>query len=139
MSRRTLLSLFAVSFVLAMSSPVLTEPIDNTTSLDLELANKHLKPGEMPYTPTRLEWAAVVMNSGGALPYSDDTGFSIGFVADHEDGELQVHVAYHQAKTDHEFMRAVTAKKVKAAEAFAIRQGWNDWMDVTTRFRRLDK
>ena len=86
------------------------------------------KPGLLPYTPTRIEWLALVVNAQLRQDATVDNPFSLSVVqSDHE--TLLIFVRYHP-KTDREIMNRSIETAREVIRITTNSYGWSKWVKV---------
>jgi hypothetical protein len=85
------------------------------------------RPGDKPYTPTRLEWLEVTLNAEYSAGLSDDQ-YTVGFIAEADGRTIRLFVSY-DPKVDRELLNHVvdTAKGTIMDTARGLK--W-DWVQV---------
>jgi hypothetical protein len=87
-----------------------------------------LQPGRIPYTPTRIEWLALVLNAELREPMSAEHPYSLAIVAaDHETLAILVR---HQPNVNREAMTRSLAAARTAILSRARRYGWDTWVKI---------
>lgn len=89
------------------------------------------RPGLTPYTPTRIEWLALAVNSQLRQDASADFPFSLSVVqSDHE--TLLIFVRYHTTVNREIMNRTIdTAREVITSTAKSY--GWDNWVKIRER------
>ncbi len=89
------------------------------------------KPGLLPYTPTRIEWLALVVNAQLRRDATVVNPFTLSVVqSDHE--TLLIFVQYHP-KTDREMMNQSIETAREVIRITANGYGWSKWVKVRER------
>ena len=84
-------------------------------------------PGGVPYTPSRIEWLAVELNSVASRRFSAEGDHELQFVP--RWNGIQVYVS-HLPTMDKESLKAVVSEAKTAAYLAAKRHGWDSWLKV---------
>jgi hypothetical protein len=86
------------------------------------------RPGLTPYTPTKIEWLALVVNSQLRQDASADVPFSLSVVqSDHE--TLVIFVRYHPT-VNREIMNRTIETAREVIKSTAKSYGWDKWVTI---------
>lgn len=106
----------------------------NNGTVVVSLANEQEtpnRPGSQPYTPTKIEWLALEMNSDLRQDASADSPFLLSVVqVDHE--TLMIYVRYLPT-VDREIMNGAIDTARKVIMMGAKRYGWDKWVKIRER------
>ena len=87
--------------------------------------------GQQPYTPTRLEWLIVTLNSLHPSKDVADDGFAISYHPDPGDGNtIQIHCFYIPDKANQKYMIENIQISRKIAMNYAKKYGWDSWIKI---------
>ncbi len=86
-------------------------------------------PGFESYTPSRLEWLTVLLNS--TLPYLDFSDGSIIYLPGKDGKTLLLHCS-HSPDADPEKINYVVEKAKDFAMSIAENHNWDSWIKVQT-------
>lgn len=89
-------------------------------------------PGFEVYTPSRLEWLTVLLNS--SLPYLDFSDGSVMYLPGN-DGKTIILRCSHSADADPEKINYVVEKAKDFAIGMAETHNWGSWIKVQTSFK----
>ncbi|MBA5866963.1 MAG: hypothetical protein GDA67_09760 [Nitrospira sp. CR1.3] len=89
------------------------------------------RPGLTPYTPTKIEWLALVVNAQLREQPSSDRLFSISIVE--ADYETLTIVVRHQPTANREFVTRSIATARGVIMSTAKRYGWDTWVKIQER------
>ena len=89
------------------------------------------RPGLTPYTPTKIEWLALVVNAQLREQPSSDRLFSISIVE--ADYETLTIVARHQPTANRELVTRSIATARGVIMSTAKRYGWDNWVKIQER------
>ena len=91
-------------------------------------------PGLQEYTPTRLEWLTVVLNSVYPQDRLGRDGIELRYITAKDGESIEVYARYY-ADMDKEYVH----KQIDVAKRFALRiarnYGWDSWLKVGTVLR----
>lgn len=85
--------------------------------------------GTKPYTPTRLEWIAVELNSGFRTDLTPESGFSLTFVPLHNQNTILIYVRYLPT-VNREIMNSAISTARELIDIKADYYGWRSWLKV---------
>jgi hypothetical protein len=89
------------------------------------------RPGFQPYTPTRIEWLALSLQSNLRQDATVDSPFSLNVVnSDHE--TILILVRY-QPNADREIMNMSVETAREVTQITAKSYGWNSWVKIKER------
>ena len=122
---RSQLSLVACLFIapLALPNPAST------------LAAQPL-PGSEHYTPTKLEWLAVELNSTLSKRYTQADPYLLNIVPMRNEDTLLIFVRYHP-QLDREVLNIVLDSTREVIRINAESRGWDTWLQVRERVERI--
>ena len=90
-----------------------------------------VRPGLMPYTPTSIEWLALVVNAQLREHTSSDRLYSLSIIeVDHETLAI---VVRHQPTANQELMTRSIATARDMIMSTARRHGWDAWIKIQER------
>jgi len=89
------------------------------------------RPGLTPYTPTKIEWLALVVNAQLREQPSSDRLFSISIVE--ADYETLTIVVRHQPTANRELVTRSIATARGVIMSTAKRYGWDTWVKIQER------
>jgi hypothetical protein len=91
--------------------------------------NRALRFGSQPYTPTRLEWLAVELNSSLRVELSTDSQYSMDFVPIAKDDAILIAVTYLPG-VQREVMNITIESAKKLIDLESKARGWTAWLKV---------
>ena len=92
--------------------------------------------GEKKYTPTRLEWLSVMLNSAFHYYNIDRDGFDLAFFPA-EDGESIQIIVSHYAHVDKGRMSKGVESGQRVVLSLAELYDWDSWINVEVDFREI--
>jgi hypothetical protein len=88
--------------------------------------------GSKPYTPTRLEWLALEMESGSRVELSEASGYEMDFVSPRGSNTILIVVGYLPS-VNREVMNISIASARKLIEMESTARGWSPWLKIEER------
>ena len=88
------------------------------------------------YTPTKLEWLAVTVNTGLSHRYSVAEPYHLQVIPIHNEDTLLIHVRYHP-QLNREVLNIALDSAREVIHIHARSKGWNSWLKVRERIERI--
>jgi len=94
-------------------------------------------PGLEIYTPNRLDWLMLQLNSLFQHEGLSIDGFELYYLSDIDGESIRV-VVNHNANVDKELMGSKLEVAKRAVSAFAKRYGWESWVKVNVEIKEIE-
>ena len=92
--------------------------------------------GSEPYTPTKLEWLAVELNSVGARDYTAADSYLLKYVPIHNEDAILIFVRYH-SQLDREVLNIALDSAREVIRIRSESRGWDKWLKVKEKIERI--